>query len=285
MPRRIHHLNCGTFCPIGQKGINGRGSWMQRGKLVCHCLLIEGRNGLILIDTGLGTRDVWHPDGRLPGKMWQAVNKAVLLPEETAVHQIRELGFRPDDVRDIVLTHLDFDHAGGLPDFPRARVHVFAEEHAQAHHPKHFMDHVRYSALQWAHAPAWQLYEGQGDRWFGFESVRALGDQEDEILLIPLRGHSRGHCGVAVREGERWLLHVGDAAFHHGELSGRDRDCPVGLRAYQNVFQFDRHERMRNQARLRELAASHGHEVVMICSHDPDQIPATVGARDRPYMA
>jgi glyoxylase-like metal-dependent hydrolase (beta-lactamase superfamily II) len=38
------------------------------------------------------------------------------------------LGYQPQDVRHIVLTHLDLDHVGGLRDFPHAEVHVYAEE-------------------------------------------------------------------------------------------------------------------------------------------------------------
>jgi len=41
--------------------------------------------------------------------------------------------------------------------------------------------------------------------------VRALPGARDDVLLIPLPGHSRGHCGVAVKTGEGWLLHCGDA--------------------------------------------------------------------------
>ena len=40
-----------------------------------------------------------------------------------------------------------------------------------------------------------------------------------QVLLIPLFGHTLGHCGVAVQQGERWLLHVGDAYYLRDELS------------------------------------------------------------------
>ena len=53
----IHHLDCGTMCPraAGYVGlVDERG-----GELVAHCLLIEGDDGLVLIDTGYGTGDGW----------------------------------------------------------------------------------------------------------------------------------------------------------------------------------------------------------------------------------
>jgi glyoxylase-like metal-dependent hydrolase (beta-lactamase superfamily II) len=54
---------------------------------------------------------------------------------ETAYMQIKELGFNPQDVRHILVTHLDLDHAGGLSDFPEAKVHIFAPEFEAAMNP------------------------------------------------------------------------------------------------------------------------------------------------------
>ena len=63
---RIHHLNCGTDCPLGGALFDGR-SVGPLGRLVCHCLLIEtDAHGLVLVDTGYGLRDVAHPH-RHPG--------------------------------------------------------------------------------------------------------------------------------------------------------------------------------------------------------------------------
>ncbi|RZL98332.1 MAG: MBL fold metallo-hydrolase, partial [Sphingomonas sp.] len=61
---RIHHLNCGTCCPAGGRLFDG---YTPHGAahLVCHCLLIETDAGLVLVDTGYGTRDVDHPHDRL----------------------------------------------------------------------------------------------------------------------------------------------------------------------------------------------------------------------------
>src|SRR3546814_19661406 len=88
-----------------------------------YCLLIESDAGLILVDTGFGTRDVDHPHRRL-SEFFLTLNNIQLRPEETAVAQVRALGFDPRDVRHIIITHLDFDHAGGIEDFPAAAVHL-----------------------------------------------------------------------------------------------------------------------------------------------------------------
>jgi len=85
---------------------------------------------------------------------------------------------------------------------------------------------------------------------------------------VPLIGHTRGHTGVVIRSGEGWLLHCGDAYFDHGEVSG-SRGCPPMLRFFQNLTAADNRARKANRDRLRELAARHGDEVSLLCSHDP----------------
>ena len=50
--------------------------------------------------------------------------------------------------------------------------------------------------VEGAHGPLWTEHGAGGEAWFGFTAVRAVGD---DVLLVPLRGHTRGHCAVAVR--------------------------------------------------------------------------------------
>jgi glyoxylase-like metal-dependent hydrolase (beta-lactamase superfamily II) len=273
----VRHINCATFCPVGQALVNGHGSPFKRGKLVVHCQVIESSDGLILVDTGLGTRDIADPASALPGATWQALNQARLDVAETAVVQLRKLGYDPADVRHIVLTHLDFDHAGGLADFPHAQVHAFELEYLGAMARPLPRDRMRYAPAQWAHGVDWRLYDTAGDKWFGFDSVRTIPGVEQEVLLVPLLGHSRGHCGVAINTGKDWLFNVGDAAFHHGEIDSPRRRCPPGLRAYQNVFQYDRRARLFNQQRLRDLALSPNANVRIVCSHDPAMMVGYAG--------
>jgi glyoxylase-like metal-dependent hydrolase (beta-lactamase superfamily II) len=264
----IHHLNCGTLCPYGGKLVTGEGGF-GGAQICCHCLLIEAGEALVLVDTGLGTDDVARPHRRL-GVPFTVAFRPQARRGETALEQLRGLGFDPADVAHIAITHLDLDHAGGLPDFPAAEVHVFAPERSAAVDPK-LRDRARYPAAHFAHGPRWVEHSVDGDRWFGFESVRVLPGVEPEVALIPLLGHSAGHSAIAVRDREGWVLHCGDAYFHHGEVSSPP-SCPPALRVFQTAMAADNSARVANQARLRELARDHGDEVRLFCSHDPVEL-------------
>ena len=270
---RIHHLNCGTDCPIGGALFDGRSKGV-RGHLVCHCLLIEtDAHGLVLIDTGYGLRDVDHPHCKPHPRITRAMRTLLnikLRVEDTAIRQIEALGFAASDVRHIVLTHLDFDHAGGLEDFPGATVHVMAKEFSEATGPrKGFVPRNRYRPAQFNEVHRWRHYGATGEPWFGFDAVRGLEGLPPELLLVPLPGHTWGHAGVAIRRPEGWLLHAGDAYFYRGEMRQATRECSPGLRAYQTMMEVSRELRFENQDRLRRLSMERRDELTMFCAHDP----------------
>jgi glyoxylase-like metal-dependent hydrolase (beta-lactamase superfamily II) len=266
---RVHHLNCISSCPLGGKLMDDRTeSLVQRGHLTCHCLLVETDAGLVLIDTGFGLRDVAHPLSRLSRFFLRLVSPD-FREELTAIRQVERLGFRPDDVRHIVLTHLDFDHAGGLDDFPLATVHMLAAERDAAFAQKTWLDRQRFRPQQWTTRSQWRVYQaGEGDTWFGFDRVHALDGLPPDIALVPLIGHTFGHAGIAVKGEDSWLLQVGDAYFFHAEMDPLHPRCTLGLRFYQWMMEKDRRSRLWNQERLRALKSSHSQEVDIFCGHD-----------------
>lgn len=188
------------------------------------------------------------------------------------MRQVRALGYDPNDVRHIVLTHLDLDHAGGLPDFPHAAAHVLGAELDAALHPRTRLEHERYRHQQWAHGPAWHSYTAEGEPWFGFAAARQLVGLPPDILLIPLAGHTRGHAGVAVDTGSGWLLHAGDAYFFHGEADPDKPHSTPALRVFQSLVDTQKQSRIANQRRLRELARERGDQVRLCSAHDPVEL-------------
>lgn len=270
---RIHYLKCGTDCPVGGAFFDGFSKGVL-GLIPCAAQLIETNDGLVLIDTGYGAEDVRRPHPRLSLFM-RALLNIRFRERETALHQVKAMGYSPRDVRHIVLTHLDFDHAGGLEDFPQARVHVMeAEREAAERKRQGFIARRRYRPDQWDEVRDWRTYADGGERWFGFDGVRSLDGLPPEILMVPMPGHTHGHAGIAVRDGSGWALNAGDAYFYRREMDTDRRRCTPGLRFYQTMMEVDRRLRFANQERLRELKRDHGEEVTIFCSHDQKELEA-----------
>ncbi|RDI44939.1 MBL fold metallo-hydrolase [Nocardia mexicana] len=264
---RVHHLDCGNMHPLGGWLMDGRFGLRLHAHLVCHCLLIETDETLILVDTGFGTRA--HDRGNeWVGKGFIAAGNPDLSLARTAAHQVRELGYDPADVRHVIVTHLDADHAGGLADFPEATVHVYATELAAMRRPETAAEMLRYRRVQIRHGPRWRAYAETGTEFYGFGAVRDLDGLPPEILLIPLPGHSRGHAGVAIDLGGHWLLHAGDAYDAGGEVHpGRPGAGPAMAFFHEYFTVHDRGARAANRLRLRELARDHGAEVTVFSAH------------------
>jgi len=249
----IHHLNCGTLHSPPQPAAS------------CHCLLLEDRNGLALVDTGIGLLDVARPLERI-GLPLIDIAGFQFHEEQTAARQVERLGFHLADVRDIMLTHGDPDHTGGLADFPHARVHMAEEEHAAV-----TTGHWRYLPAHFVHGPIWKTTGASTERWFGLESRRLDLGFESEVLLVPLPGHTLGHCGVAIRQGDRWVLHVGDAYYLRIELATDDH--PVSALTAQRAD--DNEQRVVSLTHLRRLVREHANEIDLFGYHDFTEFPQT----------
>ena len=108
----LYPINTGNFKLDGGAmfGVVPKSLWQRTNPadannmidIAARCLLIEDGNRLILIDTGMGNKQsskffgYYHPWGN-----------------ETLVSSLKQNGFHPDDITDVFMTHLHFDHCGG----------------------------------------------------------------------------------------------------------------------------------------------------------------------------
>lgn len=245
-----------------------------------HVLVVEHDAGVVLVDTGFGTADLAAPGERL-GPVRHLLRPDTD-PATTVLGQLPALGLAAEDVTDVVLTHLDLDHAGGLVDLPHARVHTTADEHAAAVTAPDWRDRARYRTAQFAHGPRFVLWAGPGDPWTpSAAAVPTTGVPRGHevlpgIVLVPMPGHSRGHAAVAVQTDDGVVLHAGDAVFDAATLGAVDpAGRPLGVRrrvrAFERVVGRDQAAIRRNHAVLAGLAATPGWTVVP--AHDERLLP------------
>jgi glyoxylase-like metal-dependent hydrolase (beta-lactamase superfamily II) len=150
----------------------------------------------------------------------------------------------PADVGLIVMTHLHFDHASALCDFPGASVLVSSEEWRAATGRRAMLR--GYSKAQLDPRPTYETvdFAGPGAATHGpFErALDVFGD--GSLMLVSTPGHSLGHLSVIVRLGEREALLVGDAAYtmatlRHDERPWRSDDAEAFERSLAALRAWD----------------------------------------------
>ena len=233
--------------------------------IVCHVLLVETDNGLVLVDTGYGTHDCDNPARVGPSRF---IFRPAMDRNESAVRQVERLGFLREDVRHIVVTHFDMDHIGGISDFPEALIHATAAEVLGAVRTPSLQEKARYRPAQLAHGPKLVEHAPDGEKWRGFAAAKELTEISQGIVLVSLPGHSRGHACIAVDAGNRWVLHCGDAFYHPGTVDGTST-VPGPIKAIEPLLAFDRKQVRDNHSRLTELYERREPDLLMVCAHDP----------------
>ena len=170
----------------------------NRIRLATNCLLVRGPGFTVLVESGLG--DKWDERSR---EMY-AIERSPSLPDSLA-----SLGVRPEDVDDLILSHLHFDHAGGATrrvdgelqrTFPNATLHVQADEleHARAPHER---DRASYQPDNWEpYADAGRIEPARGER-----------EIRPGVRVVPLPGHNSGMQAVRIDSDGRTAFYFADA--------------------------------------------------------------------------
>ena len=125
-----------------------------------------------------------------------------------------------------------------------------------------------YIQYHWQHQPRWVRYQAPLSKWFELDAIPIMQTEGCDILFIPLHGHTRGHCGVAIGKPGNWLLHCGDAAspyyagsdLHNHDQTVQKLNFLPGWLANQVLGD--------HIPKLRKLLEDHGDEITTISSHD-----------------
>lgn len=228
-------------------------TWTDR--LPIFAWLIEHPECLVLIDTGETARasqpgyfPQWHPFFRRGARVHVGTNDEI-------GPQLRGLGFSPDDVDLVVMTHLHTDHAGGLSHFPNAKIVVARREYRVAAgrlgQLRGFLPH------RW---PSWfspTLVDLDDGPYGPFPSSHVL-TQAGDLILVPTCGHSPGHLAVVLDEGDRVLLFAGDASYTEEHmLTGAVDGLALNERKARETLR-----------RIRAMASER--TMVYLPSHDPE---------------
>jgi glyoxylase-like metal-dependent hydrolase (beta-lactamase superfamily II) len=225
--------------------------------------VVEHPEGTFAIDTGLG-RGVSTP-------RWQRRFVPVVAEEGPGMAAaMREQGLDPSAVERVVLTHLDWDHAGGVGGFPEAEVLVHRPEYEAATGRG---GQVRYQRRRWPDGFSPELYDLDGPPLGPFPRSRPLTTAAD-VHLVPLPGHSAGQIGVVVEASDTPILFAAD---HTLRWDWFDEDWATGRLVGLGIF-FAGLARETSR-RIRSFAEERG--AIVVPSHDDsaaDRLRASAGA-------
>lgn len=240
MTLRLFGCVCGQFHSPGA----GMGMTGERVSVPIPFYVLEHPDGVALFDCGLPAAMCDRSESYLKALQTQDLD-VTLTPEETLTSHLQRLDIDPDKVRFVVLSHLHFDHAGGLRELPNATVVVQRREW-EAGFDREASQHYGLRKRYFDLGHAVELVDGGYD---------LFGD--GSAVCIPSFGHTPGHQSLRVRGGQGDHILVGDACYHCGVVESRQ------FPEYSDQAAMNR--------ALDALLALREAGTVMVFGHDPDQ--------------
>jgi len=160
------------------------------------------------------------------------------------VEALAPLGLNPDNVTEVIVTHLHYDHAGGLALFPNAQLHLQTAEMAFATGPCMCHDTLRMPFTSGHVCEAiTRLYQGKLTFHEGDAQIA------DGVTVHCIGGHSRGLQAVRVRTRAGWMVLASDAAHFYENLWLR-KPFPIVVDLEDMLDGFHRLERLASRRDL-----------------------------------
>ena len=183
------------------------------------CFLIRHPSaGLILVDTGLHPSIASDPASNL-GRFTTWLMRPAQEPGQDALSQLRDKGISPSDIRMVIFTHLHYDHASAISEFPEATLIVNAVEWQHAATVRN-PDFKGYRRQQYDYAFDYRTVSFDSDKVSSYASFGRTLDLfgDGSIRLASTPGHSPGHQSLICRLKERDLVISGDAIYEEKQL-------------------------------------------------------------------
>lgn len=250
--------------PLWERRIPADGR--NRIPLAMRCLLIEHASGLVLIDTGSGSKETekFHD-------IYGIENRGGAAGDTWLEDGLRSLGVQPEDVGLVINTHLHFDHAGGntrhdadgtlRPSFPRARYLVQGGEYAYATHPN------ERTGASYFPANFVPLHESGPLELLDGEREVAEG-----IRVVPAPGHTPHHQGVLIESG-------GETAFYPADLVPTSAHLPLPW-----IMGYDVEPLVTLESKRRLLARAAADDWMLVFEHDPVTAAGRIAHDGKAYV-
>ncbi len=235
---------------------------------------VHSERGPILIDAPFGHEGPQNA-GELLGNLLQRGGLMFRRPWGV-IGRLESLGFRPAEVNDILLTHLHWDHTGGLKHLAHSNFHVSTREWADASRV------TAIDAAKRGYAPSdYRALEGRMSLWDVSDEDEVFGGADvfgdGSVEVVPLPGHTLGHVGYRLKMADgRTIFHVGDSIFCGNQVYER-RDLgfmPRTLAVERPVAQTTLHKlrRWHDENPDAVVIASHDYDLVEECIDGPISI-------------
>jgi N-acyl homoserine lactone hydrolase len=220
-------------------------------------LIRHPKAGAILVDTALHPSVEADPAANL-GRLFAMA--PYRMPNGDLPSQLRDRGVDPKSVKTVVMTHLHYDHASGIAEFPNATF-VLSEREWEAastvprpalhgYRHAHFDYFFDYRTLDFD-GPLIDSYASFG------RTFDLLGDGSVRLAFTP--GHTAGHVSVIARLREHDFVIAGDAVYTRAQLHGETRPPRPE----------DLHQWRRSQRELQRFAEGYP-SAVIVPGHDAD---------------